>query len=314
MKKLTAITAVFCLVMSFTLTACGGAELPEREEYPATTSRYSYNMLKTDESKDVYEALEKRMNADPNGEKTLKKFNGIDQTQFQLGYLAYTDDHPEVFWDVTGYITSGLGFEVKGMYVASRYSKKELKEMKLKLNEKIDEFLSTVPSGKSPKELEKFTHDYLIENCEYDYDASAENENKDSKGKSDSAIIAGTAYGAIVNGKAVCQGYARAYQLLLNRLGVDCVIIRGKAEPKKDTILFNLTGANHAWNAVKNGTTWLMTDVTWDDNDFDTMRYFNIPIDQMYKDHTARQINQDIYSYNVHFRTFGQDDCIFLPE
>ena len=131
---------------------------------------------------------------------------------------------------------------------------------------------------------------------------------------SDSAYIAGTSYGALVNGKAVCAGYARAYQLLLNRIGVDCITIQGKGEPKKDTILFGVTGPTHAWNAVKNGTTWLMTDVTWDDTGSDTMKYFNLPIEEMYKSHTARPIKQDIFKFNVHFGSVQLNDNLFLPE
>ena len=184
MRKLTAITTIFCLIISFSLTACGGGggpELPKSDDYTSTTSKYSYKMLETDEAKHVYDLLETEMNSDPDKENTLYKFNDIDQTQFYLGYRAYTDDHPEVFWDKLGYLTSGLGFTVTGMCVLSRYSKEELKEMKLELNEEIEEFLDAVPSGSTPEELEKFTHDYLIDKCEYDFNALDEIEKKTQK-------------------------------------------------------------------------------------------------------------------------------------
>ena len=90
-------------------------------------------------------------------------------------------------------------------------------------------------------------------------------------------------------------------------------MIFGKAEPKKDTEVFDLSGSTHAWNAVKNGATWLMTDVTWDDGS-NSLQYFNIPIDKMYEDHTAKKISQDKFKYSVHFNTYGASDCIFLPE
>ncbi|MGM9522199.1 MAG: transglutaminase domain-containing protein [Oscillospiraceae bacterium] len=49
-----------------------------------------------------------------------------------------------------------------------------------------------------------------------------------------------TAYGAIILGKAVGEGYAMAMKLLCNELGIECVVIRGR-----------LNNINHAWNLVK---------------------------------------------------------------
>ncbi|MBP5330727.1 MAG: hypothetical protein J6Y89_02630 [Lachnospiraceae bacterium] len=57
---------------------------------------------------------------------------------------------------------------------------------------------------------------------------------------------------------AVCDGYARTYQYLLNKCGIENVYIVGvtqKNDPK----------AGHAWNAVKFGEEWCLIDVTWDD-------------------------------------------------
>ena len=61
-------------------------------------------------------------------------------------------------------------------------------------------------------------------------------------------------YGALVNGKAVCQGYAYAFSYLTNLLGYDSVVV---------------ISGNHAWNMINS---WIncnerFIDVTWDDLD-----------------------------------------------
>lgn len=67
------------------------------------------------------------------------------------------------------------------------------------------------------------------------------------------------AAGALIDGHAVCDGYAKAIKLLCDREGIPCVVVageaiqKGKAEP-------------HAWNLVQmeNGL-WYAIDTTWDD-------------------------------------------------
>ena len=63
-----------------------------------------------------------------------------------------------------------------------------------------------------------------------------------------------TAYGALVEGEAVCQGYAAAFQLLMAHLGIPSVQTFGVAE-----------GVDHVWNQVLVDGTWLSVDVTFND-------------------------------------------------
>ena len=61
-----------------------------------------------------------------------------------------------------------------------------------------------------------------------------------------------TAYGALMGGNAVCQGYALAYNLLLNKVGMETEYVTSST-------------INHGWSLVKIGDTWYHVDVTWDD-------------------------------------------------
>ena len=66
-----------------------------------------------------------------------------------------------------------------------------------------------------------------------------------------------SAYGALVEKKAVCQGYAEAFQLLMSLAGIDYKTVSGSTRRQGDE--------NHSWNLVKlPGEDYCHVDVTWD--------------------------------------------------
>lgn len=58
----------------------------------------------------------------------------------------------------------------------------------------------------------------------------------------------------------VCDGYARAFKVLCDRLGIPCVLENGYAKTAP-----NAKGVLHMWNAVQIGGKWYGVDVTWND-------------------------------------------------
>ena len=86
-------------------------------------------------------------------------------------------------------------------------------------------------------------HDYLIRHCEYT--VSTEND------------YTSTAYGCLAEGKANCEGYAKAFRQIAMDCGLRCVLVTGVTD----------TGENHAWNQVEIDGEWRNIDVTWDDSD-----------------------------------------------
>jgi hypothetical protein len=77
-------------------------------------------------------------------------------------------------------------------------------------------------------------------------------------------------HGALIDGRAVCQGYAQAYRLLLHLAGIESIIVTGRAG-----------GEYHAWNLVNYGSQdfprWYHVDVTWNDREeIRSNRYFNV--------------------------------------
>ncbi len=113
----------------------------------------------------------------------------------------------------------------------------------------VQEALAALVPGMSDLQKALTLHDYLALHIAYDDDAALT-----GTGEED----AYSAYGALVNGKAVCQGYAGAYQLLLGRCGIDAVTVAS-------------TAMNHGWNLVKLDGSWYHADVTWDDPLPDTL-------------------------------------------
>lgn len=99
----------------------------------------------------------------------------------------------------------------------------------------VQKILSTVESSWSDLEKALYVNDYLAANCEYD-----------------SALEKYSAYNVFVDKTAVCQGYALAYQELMNRLNIPCQFV--SSDPLK-----------HAWNLVQIAGNWYHVDVTWND-------------------------------------------------
>lgn len=103
-----------------------------------------------------------------------------------------------------------------------------------------------------------------------------------------------TAVGALVDGQAVCEGYARGMQYLLQRAGIECSLVTGINEKNEP----------HMWNLVTiNGRNYHL-DPTWDDVD-DRIRYtfFNVTTDSITRTHT---IDADIIGVDTWHRDAGQ--------
>ena len=104
-------------------------------------------------------------------------------------------------------------------------------------------------------------HDALCARITYD---AAEDENGDK----DCAI------GALLNGRADCDGYADAMMLCCSLTGIPCRYIHGQSvDPPQD----NTSDGSHLWNLVFVNGSWLMCDVTWADQDGGpAYLYFNL--------------------------------------
>jgi len=124
-----------------------------------------------------------------------------------------------------------------------------------------------ITEGMTDYEKEWAIYCWLIRNIVYDWrhQDPSRNTPRDSYGP----------YGGLVNGEAVCLGFATSFQLLMDMLDVECITVVGAA--------FN-SSESHAWNMVRLDGEWYCVDATWDmGRSPQYCNYFNVTSDYMAK-------------------------------
>ena len=149
------------------------------------------------------------------------------------------EDPGNIAADVEGYY-SYKSNNMKFYYAiqVSYYSDSELTELK-NAADKLLEGLESSDLSDAEKAL--LVHDRLAVNCKYDT-TDADKLSPDCY----------RAYGALVNKNAVCEGYAKAYMYLMNRLSIQTEMATSKK-------------LNHAWNIVTIDGERYHVDVSHDD-------------------------------------------------
>jgi hypothetical protein len=199
--------------------------------------RYSYAFLSESEKelyREIYTVLYNHTS-----EVTLAS---LDADQVDKVFQLVMNDHPEIFY-VTGYsmnkYTQGdvtVSLEFNGTYDKTL---KQVKEAMPRIDEYEKKCFEGLPASGSDYDKAKYIYEYLIDNTEYDLNAG------------DSQNI----LSVFTHGRTVCQGYAKATQYLLNRLGIPCLLITGMVKG----------GESHAWNLARIDGQWTYIDTTWGD-------------------------------------------------
>ncbi len=273
-------------------------DLPTAEEMTIKYNGYGFAALTSLEEKRLYAGIDRALQQNTSVEFTTEKLEDVDRVSDVLEF--YKDDHPEVFWiDETApyyYKESGGVLSVQLHY---KLEGAELEQAKATLESKLEEITSEAPQGVSEYELELYVHNYIIQNCDYDTEA-VEMHKQDTVRSNEQNV-----YGVLVEGRAVCEGYARAFQLLCERLDVRCWVIQGQA------LGFEGDGnTNHIWNCVMLNGEWYQVDVTWDDYDGaetfgdEQYYYFNLTTAEMEKDHVIAPSYSDYDSNDVWYNGF----------
>lgn len=145
------------------------------------------------------------------------------------------------------------------------------------LDGKVDEIVSGATGTDRAKAV--YVHDTIVkETTDYASETDARAGN--------AAYVRG-AYGALVCGESVCKGYAKAYKLIMDRLGIPCVTVQGVYEDA------NSGGAQeHMWNYVELDGVWYAVDATMDDprNSAPTQEYLLCNMETMGATHTANGV------------------------
>lgn len=103
-------------------------------------------------------------------------------------------------------------------------------------------------------------HDYITGTATYDHAAFDAIEATDGREMTPQIARSQEAYGILVEGTAVCNGYAQAFLLMADAAGLESVVVTGEANGGVYT-------GSHAWNRVLIDGEWKIVDATWNDHD-----------------------------------------------
>ena len=182
---------------------------------------------------------------------------------------AYRRDYAEHFWFGSSYSYTYNGDTVLCVKPTYTMTGDALVEARLLFEAKLERILAAAEPSASELALEVFFHDYLAASVDYVLDAPHAHD----------------AYGAIVEGKAVCEGYAEALQVLLHRVGIQSLIVLGSSVNPE-------TGESegHAWNMVRIDGAFYHVDLTWNDQDnYLYHAYFNVTDTEIQFDHDVEE-------------------------
>ena len=207
-----------------------GTAVPPAEEF-------FYARL-NERQKQAYDQILAELFSFPEKIRTVK----IEEDDFDRIHHALMYDHPELFFVSSAAV---MEFRAFACWYKPEYAclQEEYPAMLSAIETEKQAILSAVPADADDYQKEKIVHDMLIASCAY------------GESGHDSDI-----YGALVERRAVCSGYARAAKYLLDALGIRSYLVSGDA----------VSGGireSHMWNTVYIAGKPYYLDVTWDDAD-----------------------------------------------
>ena len=195
---------------------------------------------------------------------------GMEAEELYNVFFRLRLDHPEIFW-VTGYKYRYYKDSPNIIFIPEYlFDKGKIKEHQKAMKSRVEKLVRPAQSL-SEWEKEKYVHGFICQNVHYD---------KLKKAYSHEII------GPLGQGVGVCEGIAKAVKVLLDALGVWCVIAICGNNPEKGIKY------RHTWNIVRIGGTYYHLDVTFDNtlgksDKVEDIRYdyFNLDDGHIFKDH-----------------------------
>lgn len=258
------------------------------DDFPYTpiTLKNGYDNLENNAQKTIYNDIYNYVYSIENTKTTDDYYYLMEDVEYSgtekitdrdmvIAYTAFKNDNPQYFWLDTVCLPDSENILGERMYIYSYYSPNVTDAKIDEFESAVELFLESVPSNLSQPQLELYVHDYIYDICEYDdYATKLEYGDKSFAEAHDSS----NAYGVLVNGYAICQGYAETYSYLLSLVGIDSTTISSQ---------------DHIWNAVEIEGEWYNVDLTWNDTT-QSHDYFNITDRVLALDHDTAPHYSDL--------------------
>lgn len=201
-------------------------------------AKWGYNQLNAKQQK-VYERLYKAAESSSRAEVNVQDL-GVKTDDVDIAYWAFDYDNPQ-------FLELGSGYQMK-VYADERtrpasviilYGRTAAEVSQSLFEQFADDIIEKAAEKATDYEKLLYIHDRIVDNTVYTDNGERYNYEAD---------------GPLVYGKAVCEGYSKAFMYLAQSVGIDCVCVIGKANDEE-----------HMWNLVKLYGEWYNVDVTWDD-------------------------------------------------
>ncbi len=178
---------------------------------------------------------------------------GLSREEALETWVSFRNDNPEFYWiSDTAALSDYVIYIIVPESLANGADRNAMNDI---ISSKLEEYKALADQYTTDFEKCLAVHDKLAKETSYAFGANGEPSTDDA---------AHSIAGVFADGKAVCEGYAKAYSLILSALGTENIYVSGYAV-SKDAKTGKETSVLHSWNLVKlDDAKWHWVDATWD--------------------------------------------------
>ena len=170
---------------------------------------------------------------------------GLSITQVRSLYLMFTYSNPQYYFLGNGYLFETYKNTVYPIIYDDFVKGTVRKNKTAKVKTQIDSMTNKIKKGANDVEKARIAHDLTIEKVLYDPGFAMGSSRPFTP-------FHQSAYSVFCDDYTVCAGYTKAFEILMNGVGIDT---------------FGITSITHAWNMICLNDSWYCMDLTWDDLD-----------------------------------------------